>query len=72
MWAGEVNDTASHVYSTMGYYWHAPRDFDSNRGLGCCAASNGPLSASVCIPYDAPRDAVPRPLTAALLQSCTT
>eukprot|EP00964_Phaeocystis_antarctica_P116249 scaffold80198_cov73-Phaeocystis_antarctica.AAC.10 len=35
VWAGEVNDTASHVYSTMGYYWHAPREFDSNRGLGC-------------------------------------
>lgn len=35
VWAGEVNDTVSHAYSTMGYYWHAPHDFDSNRGLGC-------------------------------------
>ena len=44
VWAGEVDDTASHVYSTMGYYWHAPVDFDSNRGLGC---SNGP--STLCI-----------------------
>ena len=34
VWAGEVNDTESHVYSTMGYYWHAPHEFDSNRGRG--------------------------------------
>ena len=43
VWAGEVNDTAS-AYSTMGYYWHAPVDFDSNRGLGC---SSGP--STLCI-----------------------
>ena len=33
IWAGSVNETG--VYETMGYYWHAPQDFDSNRGLGC-------------------------------------
>ena len=56
VWAGEVNDTAS-AYSTMGYYWHAPVDFDSNRGLGCSTPTAQALSASVCTPYDAPRDA---------------
>ena len=34
IWAGEVNDTGSQIYQTMGYYWHSPTDADSNRGLG--------------------------------------
>lgn len=34
IWAGDVSDTDSQVYKTIGYYWHAPQDVDSNRGLG--------------------------------------
>ena len=37
IWAGDVSDTDSQVYKTIGYYWHAPQDVDSNRGLGCAA-----------------------------------
>ena len=42
IWAGDVSDTDSQVYKTIGYYWHAPEEVDSNRGLGCVA----PLPAS--------------------------
>ena len=34
IWAGDMSDTDSQVYKTIGYYWHAPQDVDSNRGLG--------------------------------------
>ena len=37
IWAGDMSDTDSQVYKTIGYYWHAPQDVDSNRGLGCAA-----------------------------------
>ena len=34
IWASDLNEKHSQIYSTMGYYWHAPQDFNSNRGLG--------------------------------------
>ena len=30
IWAGDVSDTDSQVYKTIGYYWHAPQDVDSH------------------------------------------
>ena len=39
IWAGNLSDTDSQVFKTIGYYWHAPEDVDSNRGLGCAAPS---------------------------------
>ena len=39
IWAGNLSDTDSQVFKTIGYYWHAPGDVDSNRGLGCAAPS---------------------------------
>ena len=39
IWAGNLSDTDSQVFKTIGYYWHAPEDVDSNRGLGCAAQS---------------------------------
>lgn len=42
IWAGNLNDSSSQIYSTMGYYWHAPQNADSNRGLGCAASQPVP------------------------------
>ena len=49
IWAGNLSDTDSQVFKTMGYYWHAPQDVDSNRGLGCAAHRPHATDPTPCV-----------------------